>query len=612
MRLKKVKIRNFLSYRSISLEFSPEENLILITGYDWDSGSGNGVGKSALFDSILFNITGQTVRGKRGQVVLDDLIRRGEKDLVTECTFDNNWRITRSRSRKGTKVVIRNPEGEPIQFRRLEDNIEVVENLLGCSVTDFLNTHVFYSGNYVQFFSLPLERKLELVESLLNLNFLPPGIKHRVQEVENNVFDKLEKIEQEKLVLRTRLDQYQKVLEQKETIRKNLIDKIHHVVAQINSTQDLIEQRNQELLRIESKRKQLTQLGLKKKEKLTQINSHIQQHQQSRTEFYAQLTKINGEMSKIDTEIKKNEKKKSRQRCPWCFQKVDPELVAKFVKELQNEKNSLIQKASQWKVRFDKESSILRELDKKKAKIEEELNSLRSKVEGALINEKVLREKLRQLNVECSKMEEEKDELKLQLKELEKIGGDIRGEEHKLINLTKEQLELKELVPVISVWKEICANKGRFKKMIVREVIRTFSSVTQFYLRQLLQSDMMVEFVFEREFGCLVNNRSYWSYSMGERRSIDISLLLGILTLLATSRRFAGIILLDEIIDKLSGEVVVRVLRLLKEFSRKIPSQIFFITHNKTVKDWNGWDRVIWLEKKNGITSVGGTKNAIS
>ena len=181
-----------------------------------------------------------------------------------------------------------------------------------------------------------------------------------------------------------------------------------------------------------------------------------------------------------------------------------------------------------------------------------------------------------------------------------------KRQEHKLINLTKEQLELKEIVPVISVWKEICANKGRFKKMIVREVIRTFSSVTQFYLRQLLREDITVEFVFEREFGCLVNNRSYWSYSMGERRSIDISLLLGILTLLATSRRFAGLILLDEIIDKLSGEVVVRVLRLLKEFSRKIPSQIFFITHNKTVKDWDGWDRVIWLEKKNGITSVGG------
>ena len=62
MKISKLKIKNFYSFRDTSLDFSHYEGLTLIKGVNKDNFGSNGSGKSALLEAVFFGLTGKTVR----------------------------------------------------------------------------------------------------------------------------------------------------------------------------------------------------------------------------------------------------------------------------------------------------------------------------------------------------------------------------------------------------------------------------------------------------------------------------------------------------------------------------------------------------------------------
>src|SRR3954451_8523744 len=93
----RVSLKNFLCYRDQVFEFG-DHPVWLLHGP-------NGVGKSAIFDGMLYALFG---KHKRSDVIVNsgvDLIRRGESSLRVEFDFefgDQRYQIWRTRSKSGS------------------------------------------------------------------------------------------------------------------------------------------------------------------------------------------------------------------------------------------------------------------------------------------------------------------------------------------------------------------------------------------------------------------------------------------------------------------------------------------------------------------------------
>ena len=59
MKINKIKIKNFYSFKDASLDFTTYSGLTLIKGKNNDTKGSNGSGKSALVEALFFALTGR-------------------------------------------------------------------------------------------------------------------------------------------------------------------------------------------------------------------------------------------------------------------------------------------------------------------------------------------------------------------------------------------------------------------------------------------------------------------------------------------------------------------------------------------------------------------------
>jgi DNA repair exonuclease SbcCD ATPase subunit len=103
LRLKKLKLRNFLSYAKLDFDFAntadESPSIYIISGINKDSNSSdeednsNGSGKSTLVgESISFNLFGRNLRGSQKKIKLENAIKFGEGTMLNDAEYfiDNN------------------------------------------------------------------------------------------------------------------------------------------------------------------------------------------------------------------------------------------------------------------------------------------------------------------------------------------------------------------------------------------------------------------------------------------------------------------------------------------------------------------------------------------
>ena len=62
MKITKIRIQNFYSFKNEEIYLDAYSGLTLIKGVNKDTGGSNGSGKSALVEAIYFGLTGKTIR----------------------------------------------------------------------------------------------------------------------------------------------------------------------------------------------------------------------------------------------------------------------------------------------------------------------------------------------------------------------------------------------------------------------------------------------------------------------------------------------------------------------------------------------------------------------
>ena len=115
MKIKSMKLRDFLSFEKVDLKLhnthDEPPSIFLVVGKNYDQSedsdeSRNGAGKSSfLCENLSYNLFGKPLRGGKGKVKIDDLIRKGQDDMVNEISYfledGSELLISRSRNEKG-------------------------------------------------------------------------------------------------------------------------------------------------------------------------------------------------------------------------------------------------------------------------------------------------------------------------------------------------------------------------------------------------------------------------------------------------------------------------------------------------------------------------------
>lgn len=187
MKIKSLKIKNILSIEEAHVEFG-ESGLVLVEGFNYDTGRANGAGKSAIFNALSYALYDKVPR----KITKSEIMRNGAKNASAEvvvATNDGEFRVTRER-----------PSG--VRFYR--DGVEVdigqeeFERSLSINYDQFLTSMYNAQDSQNRFIFLNDRGKKEFLLKIMNLgNF---------GTYKKNITDKVSELQTEKKILETKLD----------------------------------------------------------------------------------------------------------------------------------------------------------------------------------------------------------------------------------------------------------------------------------------------------------------------------------------------------------------------------------------------------------------------
>jgi DNA repair exonuclease SbcCD ATPase subunit len=171
MYIKSVAIENVLSIENASICF-PDSGLLLIDGWNHDTESANGAGKSAIFHALSWGLYGQYPRG----VSITDFVRQGSR--VTKVTADIELSANR---------ILRIERCRPKSFYASINDVEISESeyekILPLDYEQFIVAQYFAQGLGTRFLDLNDSGRKDLILKLMRADGFADGRKKIDQDL---------------------------------------------------------------------------------------------------------------------------------------------------------------------------------------------------------------------------------------------------------------------------------------------------------------------------------------------------------------------------------------------------------------------------------------------
>ncbi len=182
--IKSVSIKNFFSY-------GPQETVIDLSGNGITNISGcNGVGKSTIIEAMLFALYGKTRQEK-----VADVVNRGVgKDCKVSVEFvgddDEVYKVLRYRAHTTHKDKVYLFKGDKdISSKNISDTNEQIIDYFGMPYVAFVNSTVFSTEFYSNFFAANNTDRLNIFENILSLkeiSYFYEEVKKIIKEIEES------------------------------------------------------------------------------------------------------------------------------------------------------------------------------------------------------------------------------------------------------------------------------------------------------------------------------------------------------------------------------------------------------------------------------------------
>lgn len=614
---KNIHIENFLSFGTADLLLD-RGNYVLVKGENEnpvDNAESNGSGKSAIFDAIVWALTGTTTRECKNVSNINS--DNGAKVTLYFNVDDCEYEVTRTKDYKplgSTLKIIRN--GEDVSGKGIRDSEKLLSEYLPDLTSSFLGSVIILGQGLPQRFSnnTPSGRK-DVLEKLSKSDFMIDDLKQKVSDRKTQI-QKLIRENEDKLLAATTLKS--RMLKQKESIDRylqELPDK-HELQEKIDTynrkVEELVEEVEGKRQRLESE--SITELSKEKECKLLQLSSlnssMYSELEQKKSEYSDQINELSGRKQSLKSYIRTNEN--IRDVCPTCGQKligVEKPNVDKERQELGEVETSLFDISA----KRDSELNVIKDSYMKKSKeLDNEIQQLgnqileKSKAQSELKRSiEDLQKSIEQCKYRVASLVGQMDALEENAvrynQELTSICDQLNEIEKEILYYTNEQGPLNRRSEIISKMNTILSRD--FRGYLLTNVINYISDRAKFYSLQVFGNDNIGFQLAGNAIEISFDNKEYSNLSGGEKQRVDLIIQLSIRDMLCKFMGFSSnIIVLDEFIDGLDAKGCEQILGLIANNLTDVGT-VYIITHHSSVAIPTD-DEIIVVKDSNKISRI--------
>ena len=551
IRLQTVRWKNFLSTGNQFLEVKlDKESMTLVVGK-------NGAGKSTLIDAITFSLFGKPFK-KISKNQLVNTINQG--DTITEIEFlvgQTAWKI-----RRGIKPVLFeiynngklvNQDAKAMDYQKyLEDKV------LKLNFKSFTQIVVLGSASFVPFMQLSANDRRIIIEDILDIG----------------IFSIMRNL------LKDRVSMLKEELNEVEYEIKLLQEKI-----KLHETQSVKKKKSDEAKIVETEKE------------INRLHAEIEVHEEvlfSLTKSISDEDSINTkntELDKYHSQIKKNlkrlgkEKKffQEKENCPTCEQDIDETFKKNKLNSLQDDIEEMDDGLDKLESEIDKVFNRLMEIKECNSQIQDINSEITSKNTYIKSHQRFIKD-----------IKEESEEIDVGKSNI------LNSELEEQKGLRTQYSEQKRYYDILG---EILNDKG-IKTKIIRKYLPVINNYVNLYLKDM---DFFVNFQLDENFQETIKSRhrddfSYYSFSEGEKKRIDIALLLT-WRHIASMRNSVNVnlLILDEVFDASLDQAGVD--DLMKLFGILEKTNLFIISHKLDILD-DKFPAKITVEKLKNFTTM--------
>ena len=614
---KNIHIENFLSFGTADLLLD-RGNYVLVKGENEnpvDNAESNGSGKSAIFDAIVWALTGTTTRECKNVSNINS--DNGAKVTLQFNVDDCEYGVTRTKDYKplgSTLKIIRN--GEDVSGKGIRDSEKLLNEYLPDLTSSFLGSVIILGQGLPQRFSnnTPSGRK-DVLEKLSKSDFMIDDLKQKVADRKTQLQKLIRENEDKLLTLTTSKARLLKQEDSMNRYLQELPDK-HDLQERIDTYNREVE----ELLReVEGKEQKLesestTELSKEKECKLLQLSSlnssMYSELEEKKSEYKEQINELSERKQSLRSYIRTNEN--IRDVCPTCGQKligVEKPSVDKERQELIEVETSLFDLSD----KRDSELNVIKESYKKKSKeLEDAIQQLgtdilqKSKVQSELKSSiEVLQKSIEERKYRVASLVGQMDALEENAvrynQELTSICDQLNEIEKEILYYTNEQGPLNRRSEIISKMNTILSRD--FRGYLLTNVINYISDRAKFYSMQVFGNGNIGFQLAGNAIEISFDNKEYSNLSGGEKQRVDLIIQLSIRDMLCRFMGFSSnIIVLDEFIDGLDAKGCEQILGLIAKNLTDVGT-VYIITHHSSVAIPTD-DEIIVVKDSNKISRI--------
>lgn len=577
LKLKSVILKNFGPFGNAETLFDFSEGLNLVQ-------ASNGSGKSFLFlDSLSYAFYGKPYR----DVKISELTnRKNVKNSVVQVIFetDNIYKIIRGQS-PSILEVYKNDEEKPIESsssKKLDQ--DEINKIIGIDHSLFKLIIAIATNYNKPFLSLGLPEKRSVMESIFSINIFGEMLAKSRKKLNQFKTDKtiyqnnVKNLESIILTLKKQISELESTIKEFDTKKE---EEILEVLKKMELVDSQIET-------LSKKFAELTSLQMLEIEQVDFVSEQI----------------------KLDSEIKINTSKISdvknqikflgkHEECPVCFNKLTPEHKEKELKNL----NETIEK-------------LQKKISTNSKKLETVLEKIKEQKQTILKNEK-LKSEINISQITLKNLERNRNDLETQKKsiservlniDLESIKIDYEAkinsyrESSKLYKETSDNLRDFEIVS--KMLSEDGIKSYFFKRLIPILNNKINEQLDKFDFPIVIEFDELMNATIDK-IGSHEKNISYMSFSEGEKKRIDIAILLSFINTMKTISNWnCNILIFDEILDGATDiEGLEKLLTSIKEMTIHDPSLCaYVISHRGLFEDL--YSSVVKLKKEGDYSKI--------
>jgi len=562
IRLKTVKWKNFLATGNRFLEVNlDQESMMLVVGK-------NGAGKSTLIDAITFSLFGKPFKKiNKGQLTNSV----NERELVTEIEFSvgtANWKVRRGIKPNLFEIYLNdnlvNQDAKSLDYQKyLEDKV------LKLNFKSFTQIVVLGSASFVPFMQLTANDRRIIIEDILDIGIFSVmksllkdrlmTLREEMQELEYEI-----KILQEKILLQEKYIEEMKAESAQK--RKSDLDKIKETEKEIDKLNKEIEHHQERVMAL---MKSIVDQDI--------VNSKNQELDKYRSQITKNLRKFTKDKKFFD----------EKENCPTCEQEIDEEFKKDKLKEV---------------------GKGIDEMNYGLSQIEKEIQKVYDRIgEIAKSNQEIQKEEM-QVSQKNSNVQAHNSFITKLSRDLEEMQKKVKTNTIHIMNKELDEskstrvkyVEQKFYYDILST----ILNDTGIKTRIIRKYLPVINKHVNNYLKDM---DFFVNFQLDENFQETIKSRhrddfSYYSFSEGEKKRIDIALLLTWRDI-ASMRNSVNVnlLILDEVFDASLDQAGMD--DLLKLFKILKKTNLFIISHKLDILD-DKFPKRILVEKVKNFTQM--------